>query len=691
MAPEKQTQIRPYQQKGFGDGCDESKCVSYGLAILSKYSYTCYADGYYNPMACDDGYQPRIVESESLLSDLWGINHYFTCCPPEWSAETNVSRHCSDPAAIIYEAIGEETNINNTSIICDDNTRPYPRPMKTRLFENLTVESYTCCDFVENENTSIVELVNSDQDLNDECDESKCVSGDLGYRHNYSFTCYGNAFFKPLMCADGYQPRVVESEPLLYEELPYKYFTCCPPDMSTEIHVARNCSDPLVTEVFDLATDDGIDDDSIGMMLCNNDTRPYPRRMKTHIFSSYMCCDSGSDENKTTDFLDDTECVPYHNEFYEQIYSNTATCIFPDGEFQFPHIISEGRGIWKCCKTRPAPPILQTVSEFKMTMYPQIAISSIAVVSCVIMILGLSIPLLMQFKNQKTQRTQQTHRRARGLEPWYSTYNLYLVYLAIPNLVLNLYLLGIYRSDAYQRFDPEFHGAVVDDLDYNSNEISGFEGAVVLGCSTANLYLNAVISYELLNLVRNAHQVGTSDQPKIFKVTLQALAVYFFSVIVFIIHFCISSAGSKAFDDMDDTSVQMNNRLQTAKKNWSLVVTYILPIGFLSYVCIAIGINSGDMPAASGRNKELAWYFFRLLVVSYLLWLPGMYFLIVGTSNEEDGERGIIIGLLVCSVQPIVSTCMAMTKSDVKEYTLDLITLSYICKSEAQRTENFRN
>jgi len=560
--------------------------------------------------------------------------------------------------------------------------------MKPRLIESITVESYTCCDFVANETTSNVELIDSDLDLIDECDESKCVSGDLGYHHNYSFTCYGNELFKPLMCADGYQPRIVESEPLLYEELPYTYFTCCPPDISTEIQIARNCSNPFVDDVFEFATDDGIDDDSIGMMLCSNDTRSYPRRMKSNRFTSYMCCDSGSDENKTIDFLDDTECVPYHNELYEQMYTSKASCNFPVGEFQFPHIISEARGIWKCCKTRPAPPILQEDYEFKMTMYPQIAISFIAVVSCVIMILGLSIPLLMQFKNQKTQRTQQTHQRARGLETRYSTYNLYLVYLAIPNLVLNLCLLGIYRSDADQRFNPEFNGAVVDDLDYNSNEISGLEGAVVLGCSTANIYLNAVVSYELLNLIRNAHQVRTSDQPKIFKVTLQALVVYIFAVIIFIIHYSISSAGSKAYDEMDDTSVQMNDRLQTAKKNLSLVVTYILPIGFLSYVCIAIGFNSGDMTAASGRIKELAWYFFRLLVVFYLLWLPGMYFLIVGTPNEEDGEKGIIIGLLVCSVQPIVSTCMAMTKSDVKEYTLDLITFSHVCKSEAQRTEN---
>ena len=35
-------------------------------------------------------------------------------------------------------------------------------------------------------------------------------------------------------------------------------------------------------------------------------------------------------------------------------------------------------------------------------------------------------------------------------------------------------------------------------------------------------------------------------------------------------------------------------------------------------------------------------------------------------------------GLLFCSIQPIISTIMAMTKTDVRKYTYQLLTLSYI-------------
>jgi hypothetical protein len=51
--------------------------------------------------------------------------------------------------------------------------------------------------------------------------------------------------------------------------------------------------------------------------------------------------------------------------------------------------------------------------------------------------------------------------------------------------------------------------------------------------------------------------------------------------------------------------------------------------------------------------------------------------------NKREYAYCICIGYLFCGIQPIVSTCMAMTKSDVRKYTQDLITLSYVRKASA--------
>jgi hypothetical protein len=79
--------------------------------------------------------------------------------------------------------------------------------------------------------------------------------------------------------------------------------------------------------------------------------------------------------------------------------------------------------------------------------------------------------------------------------------------------------------------------------------------------------------------------------------------------------------------------------------------------------------------------------------VFYLIWLPGIFFVVYSTKFLSSKNRGfwVQIGFLFCGIQPIVSTCMAMTKSDVRKYTMDLVTLSYIRKpssSKETRTGN---
>jgi hypothetical protein len=62
-----------------------------------------------------------------------------------------------------------------------------------------------------------------------------------------------------------------------------------------------------------------------------------------------------------------------------------------------------------------------------------------------------------------------------------------------------------------------------------------------------------------------------------------------------------------------------------------------------------------------------------------------MCLVVLGATSPN--KLYVQIGLIFCGMQPIVSTCMAMTKSDVKKYTMDLLTLSYIRKpSSSQET-----
>jgi hypothetical protein len=57
-----------------------------------------------------------------------------------------------------------------------------------------------------------------------------------------------------------------------------------------------------------------------------------------------------------------------------------------------------------------------------------------------------------------------------------SGYNLYLVYLAIPDMILNIFLLWMYGSFVNQKYNPIFSIIIVD---WTNDPL---EGAFVIAC-----------------------------------------------------------------------------------------------------------------------------------------------------------------------------------------------------------------
>lgn len=500
-----------------------------------------------------------------------------------------------------------------------------------------------------------------------------------------------------MMCADGYQARVVEDEFPILDNYPHwaywqdgevltQYFTCCPPDLSAENNnVTRHCSNPVAI------TDDNNNNIS---MICNDDVRQHSRQMKPNmdLFSgqlvqSYMCCDSimVNDSNTTTDFLDETQCVPYHDEFYRSLllrnkYSVIAaiTCDFSDGEFQFSRSVEIDdplSTVYECCKTGPAlPPFIQD-SAFKLTIYPIITFYSIAAVSSIILILALSVPLLIELKNGTAQLSQRTGRR---IEPGFSPYNLYLVYLAIPDLIYSLYVVVLYGSYIDQEFNPEFYDAFIFPGGVKTSYSHGWVFNEFYALS--NLYINAIISYQVFILLRNSHQMRISNPPSLLKVTMQAAAVYFFAIIVWIVYYFIISAASKAREKGDyERAANISSAI-----GMFVIFLYLLLLpafGVVVYVCIIIW-RRGYMPSMNGisvRDKalrKLVWYFFRIIAVFGACWLPTL--ILASFSSFTAIWWTYPVAGLISALQPTFSTAMAMTKTDVKKYIVDLITLSYI-------------
>jgi hypothetical protein len=152
------------------------------------------------------------------------------------------------------------------------------------------------------------------------CDESKCVSYLFTDASRYSFTCYSDNLLYPMQCAHGYTPRIVDAEPNLTLPVPYQYYTCCPPDLPpNNFTLSRHCSNSSSIFINDADIVEETDILHNSTIICEDKTRPNPRKM-TNIgqLESFVCCDSIIEpmNNKTINFVDGIECVPFSDENY---------------------------------------------------------------------------------------------------------------------------------------------------------------------------------------------------------------------------------------------------------------------------------------------------------------------------------------------------------------------------------------
>ena len=136
--------------------------------------------------------------------------------------------------------------------------------------------------------------------------------------------------------------------------------------------------------------------------------------------------------------------------------------------------------------------------------------------------------------------------------------------------------------------NPNFHYFLLNILD---------------SAATANLYLNCVISYELFVLLRNNERIVRHKPPTFQRVSLQAVGVYLFSIVIFCINYFVSYKIYGCLLQAECTE-QKQHRLTNGNLFWNIVVTYILPISFFFLVWITIKCRN-YLPSITGKWKEL--------------------------------------------------------------------------------------
>ncbi len=361
--------------------------------------------------------------------------------------------------------------------------------------------------------------------------------------------------------------------------------------------------------------------------LCsNNETFPFQQPMEGADGWEVLCCD-----------------VPQQPGRLLQSLGTTAPTIAPTTG---PDVITQAPTI----KYDPTSP---DQIDFFPFVVGQCFVSGVAAFFSLATILAMILPL---FKKRRRKRA--------------STYNLYLVFLAIPDLMYNLFLTYLFGT--YNR--------VMQGIDESGN-IRNYKWVAVLNvgevpwidhpfdlalfatCAAANLYMNAIIALEIIKLLRNSKRRMRSQAPTLQKACIQAISTYTIGAIIFMVDY---------FND------NLKDRLPT----WLVTLLYLpiailIPIFILLWVCFRIYWERliGDTRTKAGKRLTiLIRYFTRIIVVYICIWLPAVIFYTAQFFDERKEGLYYFIACILYSLSAWANFGLSLTKPDVRKNFRDLFT-----------------
>jgi len=158
-------------------------------------------------------------------------------------------------------------------------------------------------------------------------------------------------------------------------------------------------------------------------------------------------------------------------------------------------------------------------------VWTQFTLSFIASIASFVIIVAISVSLYRKRHCGNAAVSPRSgagarRRRTTTSGPDYSSYNLYLVLLAIPDLAYNLFLLGIVTDEYYNGW------LLTND-------------AMITICATCNMYMNVVIAFEVMTLLRRTKHCQRYIPPTYKKVGIQFGVVASYAIVLGIVWYCL--------------------------------------------------------------------------------------------------------------------------------------------------------
>jgi len=240
-------------------------------------------------------------------------------------------------------------------------------------------------------------------------------------------------------------------------------------------------------------------------------------------------------------------------------------------------------------------------------------------------------------------------------------FNLYILFVTLPDFWSSaLCLLTCAMSAAN-------HG-------YYSEAMCGFQSFYLVFGFTANCWMNAVIVYEVHRLLRMSHKRARYQPPSRQTVLKQTTAVYLYSLFWGLIgvwkvpglpHQTLALYGLACFPHEYDFASTLFN--------WLVFVPcfMVLPICYASVVVVDV-VRRKLLPP-TGRRRGLALYFSRVILVYYVMWIPGLIVFCFLGSFIRIPVWVFWAGAAWSHFQGFVSSLVATTRPQIRRAVRDYL------------------
>lgn len=253
------------------------------------------------------------------------------------------------------------------------------------------------------------------------------------------------------------------------------------------------------------------------------------------------------------------------------------------------------------------------------------------------------------------------------------SFNLYLIFLVFPDL---LFVFLCASTCLYLAINPGYEYPIIC-------RIQSFYAVFGLG---ANSWLNAMIGMEVHRMLRESHQGIRYQPPSLWQVRRNSLCCYLFTIL-----FALCGWFRETLP-LWPTVAQNGILCLPGEYNQTTTIFFwifgvplliVIPLVYVAYVSLDVLCHKLLPP--SGRRRELAIYFFRILSVFVIFWMPCL--LVVCAMGGAHGVPWAVWTLgLWGHFQGVTSAIVIAQKADIKKSIRKLLCLRKLEDDATRRT-----